>query len=384
MPYNFQAGGANDAIVQVLAQRKAEEQRLMLQAMAQQQQAVQNTRADAQLKLQQDQETRQAAAQKLAAEDLALNRRGVRAANVHENALPGMISPEAAAEAEEFGFGGDISKAPVRQGAPTGEMAEGMEDVPLYATAGGETTHKGGSKFQTAKQLATDKAEAAVFAAKNASSLASQNAAAAKERNDTDNARAREIAQAIQSGQGNTADLKRQLMQLDIDKKTDEAKQTKVERAAKLESVRAPAQEALDVLDTILSKEGALGADMMPVIGWGAGIPGHTMIPSHASAISRIDRLKSLLVVDLLGQMKKQSRTGATGFGALSGPELKILEDSAARLARTQSEKSFAEELVRLREKLELILTDAPEAGAPSAAAAPGDIVYDMNGNVVK
>jgi len=388
MPYNFQAGGANDAILQVLAQRRQEEQQALVQKLAQQQQAEQNRRADAQLKLQQEQEARIASAQKAAAEDLATNRRGARAANVYENQLPGVVDPKTATEQREFGYGGVLTETPVTQGQPTGAMMPGQEDVPLYDVVSGHITSSGGSKYQTAKQLATDKADAAKLAQGTTAMVAAANAAAAKERNDADNQTRRELTALIASGQGNTTDLKRQLLQLDIDKKTGEAKSLKDEKAAKLEAVRAPAQEAADVLDSLLDmKTGALRGDVTPVVGWGASIPGHTAIPSHATAISRIDRLKSLLVVDLMGQMKKQSRTGATGFGALSGPELAILEASAGRLARTQTEASFTEELHRLREKLEKVLTDVPEAaapGAPATAPAAGKrIVYGMDGKPV-
>lgn len=182
MPYNFQAGGANDAIMQVLAQRKQEEQQALLQKLALQQQQVVNTRADAQLKLQQDQEARVAAAQKAAQEDLALNREGLRVGEIAENILPGMVDATTAGALQKFGRGDIVQKAPVVQGAPTGEMMEGQEDVPLYDVTGGGYTTKGGTKVQAAKQLAADKAEAAVFAQKNAADIAAQNRDAAEER----------------------------------------------------------------------------------------------------------------------------------------------------------------------------------------------------------
>jgi len=182
MAYNFQAGGASDAIMQVLAQRKEQEQRDLIQRLAQQQQGVVNTRADAQLKLQQDTEARIAEAQKAAQEDLALNRRGVRVGEIAENILPGVVDAKTAGELQEFGRGDLVQKAPVVQGAPTGELMEGQEDVPLYDVTGGGYTTKGGTKVQAAKQLATDKAEAAVFAQKNAADIAAQNRDAAEER----------------------------------------------------------------------------------------------------------------------------------------------------------------------------------------------------------
>jgi len=83
--------------------------------------------------------------------------------------------------------------------------------------------------------------------------------------------------------------------------------------------------------------------------------------------------VKARLVTDLLAELKAQSRTGATGFGQLNLQELKIMQDSAAKLNPNQSERAFEAELRRIRQRLEMILKEpaAPRGGTvtPSASA---------------
>ena len=91
-------------------------------------------------------------------------------------------------------------------------------------------------------------------------------------------------------------------------------------------------------------------------------------------------RLRARLVIDLLGKLKAQSRTGATGFGALSEKELKILMDSASKLDPGQSEDVFTAELVAIRKKLDKMMQQpAPGAGggatvAPVVGPKEGDV----------
>jgi hypothetical protein len=42
------------------------------------------------------------------------------------------------------------------------------------------------------------------------------------------------------------------------------------------------------------------------------------LIPKATAAKAALDNLKSRLVIDLIGEMKSQSKTGATGFGQLN------------------------------------------------------------------
>jgi len=74
-------------------------------------------------------------------------------------------------------------------------------------------------------------------------------------------------------------------------------------------------------------------------------------------------------VVDLIAEMKSQSKTGATGFGQLSDKERIILENSAAKLKTAQSDTAIREELVRIRALLNKAMlpptTEAP-VGMPT------------------
>jgi hypothetical protein len=88
-------------------------------------------------------------------------------------------------------------------------------------------------------------------------------------------------------------------------------------------------------------------------------------------------------VVDLLGELKSQSKTGATGFGALSDKELSILQSSASKLENSNmSDQDVIAELGRIREHL-LRVKEEP-GGVTSAPGGPSKrIRYDMQGNVI-
>lgn len=71
------------------------------------------------------------------------------------------------------------------------------------------------------------------------------------------------------------------------------------------------------------------------------------------NARAALNGLISLLDIETIKSMKEQSRTGATGFGALSEKELAVLENAATTLrGRTMDESSALRELVRIRNEM--------------------------------
>ena len=91
-----------------------------------------------------------------------------------------------------------------------------------------------------------------------------------------------------------------------------------------------------------------------------------------ADADAALNRLTGQLVVELMQEMKAQSRTGATGFGALSERELSLLQGAATKLAnRNMSEAAFAAELKRIRDKVRLVYQD--KGAAPSVSRPRSD-----------
>jgi hypothetical protein len=96
----------------------------------------------------------------------------------------------------------------------------------------------------------------------------------------------------------------------------------------------------------------------------GSRLMGAQLVPGTGAynAQAAVDRLRARLVTDLMAELKSQSRTGATGFGQLNLQELKIIQDSAAKLDPGQSEEAFQTELQKIRSRLQLILQDGAQA----------------------
>ena len=137
-----------------------------------------------------------------------------------------------------------------------------------------------------------------------------------------------------------------------------------------LKDIQTKTQETINLLGEIIDDKGnftknataatgplhVLGTDRIP------------LTPGYSGAKS-FERLKSMLVIELIGEMKNQSRTGATGFGQLSRAELQVLENSAGKLDRSQDPEVLRTELVRIREKLKKILL--PDDGSNPTVTQP-------------
>jgi hypothetical protein len=73
-----------------------------------------------------------------------------------------------------------------------------------------------------------------------------------------------------------------------------------------------------------------------------------------------------------LGEMKAQSKTGATGFGQLSEKEGEILGNAAAQLQNSQTPEQFRDQLVHMRALTEKILKPSMTGGGAQPAASHG------------
>lgn len=149
----------------------------------------------------------------------------------------------------------------------------------------------------------------------------------------------------------------------------------------KLQNIRDMTQSALDEIDQLseIGDDGKLklkshardatGMSRLPgalldKVGLGS------LTPSTTKGRTGIQTLKSKLVVDLIGHLKAQSRTGATGFGNMSNKDLAVLERAANKLNEDMSDDDFAEELARVKEKLKMIMEDKKEE--PTGPPKPG------------
>lgn len=145
-----------------------------------------------------------------------------------------------------------------------------------------------------------------------------------------------------------------------------------------LEAIQQKTQETLDALDEILDEKGKIKPNMRSAIG-ASRMLGLQYLPATQTRAgdAAIKRLKSMLIVDLIGEMKAQSRTGATGFGQLNMRELGVLESAASKLDPSLDEDTFEAELKRIREKLKKVLQ--PSSGmTPTQTTPSGPTAEDL------
>jgi len=112
---------------------------------------------------------------------------------------------------------------------------------------------------------------------------------------------------------------------------------------------------------------------------WTVGLGGYTSwVPMTSSKkfASDLDTLKSRLTLAAMNAAKAQSRTGATGFGALNSKELKVLQDNIVALDTGLSPSDFQKKLdevnqyfIKLQNKATTTLGGTPSVTVSSANA---------------
>ena len=126
------------------------------------------------------------------------------------------------------------------------------------------------------------------------------------------------------------------------------------------QSITLRAQNALDELNRLLDEKTDTLTDRGKNAFGGinnmiSGLPWSTN--SYDASTTR-KRLKDLLTLDLIGEMKAQSKTGATGFGQMNLRELGVLEGGASRLEGKLSDLDAPGALKDVRKHLRDILMD--------------------------
>jgi hypothetical protein len=151
-----------------------------------------------------------------------------------------------------------------------------------------------------------------------------------------------------------------------------------IARAEGSKAFKERAQLALDTLNQ-LSDESADGESLKDNTKWITGLSanfGTHLTPGGAAAKASVEQLRNLLTLDLLQEIKKQSKSGATGFGQMNLRELGVLENSASKLAATNmDEGEYAKELNKIRKKLTEIL--AQEGGFTGGEKTSADKTSD-------
>lgn len=124
-----------------------------------------------------------------------------------------------------------------------------------------------------------------------------------------------------------------------------------------LDAIRASASTTLNALDELLNPDDSLNEQARQAVGK-SKVGNYIPTTDGYAGRKTIERLQSLLVKDLIAEMKNQSRTGATGYGALNMAELELLKAGASKLDTGLSEEDFKIEVLKIREKLNKILQD--------------------------
>ena len=183
-----------------------------------------------------------------------------------------------------------------------------------------------------------------------------------------------EAAQKRLTGDPEISGLNKSLKELQVAAAQDklDVSQQKQAEGAKADSLKRSnavrmADDLTSVVDELLDPEtGKLTPGASAIVGWRVPYQAELRPESPAAdAKAALDRLTGSLVIDLMNEMKSQSRTGATGFGQLSERELAVLQAAATKLTnRNMSEAAFATELKRIRDKVRLVYQGQPQAGA--------------------
>lgn len=117
----------------------------------------------------------------------------------------------------------------------------------------------------------------------------------------------------------------------------------------KADAVKDSASETLKTIGEIKKKMGSFG-----LTGGLPSIPGTARMNWEVN----INKLTSEMVLRTMNNLKQASRTGATGFGALSDRELGILQNAATSLKRTLSPEDAQRYIADIEESMNKILME--------------------------
>lgn len=124
-----------------------------------------------------------------------------------------------------------------------------------------------------------------------------------------------------------------------------------------LKFIRDSAKQSLDAISEFLDDKDNLTNAGLNVSG-GSALLNRVPFTQQRGQSNTLNRLKADQIISLIGEMKSQSKNGATGFGALNMKELGVLENAASQLDSFTDEASFKKELKRIKDRLKMILED--------------------------
>lgn len=228
-----------------------------------------------------------------------------------------------------------------------------------------------------------------------------KNRQAQAERANESNALRRDMAIMAHGNRQGNQDLQRELLQGRIDAQNEKTQTANNARDQARAQAHQSTQQTLDLIDKLVDvgPDGTAKLKSRAQTIFGFRVP-HVIAGNlplgeagGTNALADLNRLKGEAIVGLISEMKRQSATGATGFGALSQKELDILNQSATTLANANiSDAAAAEELGRLRAKVmeiqQRVLNGAspaaPETAAPATAQARQKWGRDASGKPIR
>lgn len=116
--------------------------------------------------------------------------------------------------------------------------------------------------------------------------------------------------------------------------------------------------------------KGAIGASRMLGL---QHVPGSETYTADVN----IKNLKSNLLLNLMQKMKSETKGGTTGFGRITNADLAVMNQAASRLDSGTDRETFRKELLRVREKVQMIL-DNPGGNTGQADVVPGSTASDL------
>ena len=155
--------------------------------------------------------------------------------------------------------------------------------------------------------------------------------------------------------QSETIGLRNDLLRQQIDEKKIKAEDLQKTKDLSKRAAEQAAQGTVDTVSNLLTIDPQTGnvTGLAPGTSnlFGARVPFLSSVGGTKTATvnAYLDRLTAERIVELIGEMKSQSRTGATGFGPLAVAELKVLQDASTVLSqRNISDDAALKELTKI------------------------------------
>jgi Ni,Fe-hydrogenase I large subunit len=146
-----------------------------------------------------------------------------------------------------------------------------------------------------------------------------------------------------------------QRLAIDQEKFAMEKQDREETRSNKSQAVIDSSDKLIETVDHLIKNKNYFG----PIEG---SIP--PMFPGKIEFDENYKYLQANNVMKVLAEMKSQSRTGATGFGALNEKELALIQDAASKLNVRMDEKTAEKYLMQMKESFQKI-KDREQNGYP-------------------